>query len=880
MRQLRQLTAFFILQTIAFLAFSSISRADQPVLRQRVNLNRDWKFFLGDQTGAQQPDFNDSEWSSIGLPHSFSIPYFLSKDFYVGYGWYRRHLDISPADAGRRMFIEFEGVFQDAEVFVNGKKVGEHQGGYTGFSFDITDAIKTGDNVLAVRVNNIWNPRLAPRAGEHVFSGGIYRDVCLVITDPLHVTWYGTFVTTPSVSRDAATVSVETEIANDSTADKQCTVENAVIDSRGRQVAVMRSSLRVPAKKVVIFKQLSESIPHPELWHPSHPVMYSVHTTVLDEDKPADTYDSPLGFRWIKWTADQGFFINGQHYYFRGADVHQDHAGWGDAVTDAGVTRDVAMVKEAGFDFIRGSHYPHHPVFADACDKLGVLFWSENAFWGTGGFKNNMWSSSCYPPDPADQPAFDQSVRQQLREEIRIFRNHPSIIVWSMSNEPFFTDKQTMPRVKQFLKELVDLSHQLDPTRPAAIGGCQRGGIDKVGDVAGYNGDGARLFTNPGIPSVITEYGSVRSQRPGNYDPGWGDLTKTRNLDKSLEYPWELPWRSGQAVWCCFDHGSIAGLEGQTGIVDYFRLPKRGWYWYRNAFAKVPPPVWPENGTPARLALSADKTTIAGTDATDDVHLIVTVQDSAGKQISNSPPVQLAIISGPGEFPTGTAIQFDQSSDIPIRDGQAAIEFRSYYAGNSIIRATSPGLQPAEFTVTTTGLPEFVPGKTPAVKDRPYVRFVPHDEVTTADQALGRDKPTRASSEAPGHNGALANDGDEASCWQASVDDHAAWWQVDLERMCAVSSVKLTFPTAESQPESHPESHGESYVFTVQLSDDGEKWRNAGESSGAKFAGKVCTLKLQKHSRGQYVRVSFKALPAGTPPAISEFEVSGHLVAP
>jgi hypothetical protein len=440
-------------------------------------------------------------------------------------------------------------------------------------------------------------------------------------------------------------------------------------------------------------------------------------------------------------------------------------------------------------------------------------------------------------------------VRQSLRDEIRIFRNHPSIVVWSMCNEPFFTDKQTLPRLRVFLKELVDLTHQLDPTRPAAIGGCQRGDIDKIGDLAGYNGDGARLFINPGIPSVISEYGSTRAIRPGNYEPGWGDLAKGRNPDKSLKYPWEFRWRSGQALWCGFDHGSIGGPEGLMGIVDYFRLPKRGWYWYRNEFAHIPPPQWPAPGTPAKLLLTADKTTITGTDAIDDVHLIVTVLDASGKAISNSPPVQLAIVSGPGEFPTGTSIQFDEDSDIPIHDGQAAMEFRSYFAGKSIIRATSPGLAAGEITVTTSGTPEFAAGKTPVVKDRPYVRFVSGGELA-GDQTFGRDKPTRASSEASGHSGALANDGDETSCWEASADDHSAWWQVDLERTCAVSSMKLTFPTAQR------------YVFAVQLSDDGEKWRNAVDSADASFADRACTLKLPQHSRGQYVRISFNAVPA------------------
>ena len=163
---------------------------------------------------------------------------------------------------------------------------------------------------------------------------------------------------------------------------------------------------------------------------------------------------------------------------------------------------------------------------------------------------------------------------------IRINRNHPSIIVWSMSNEPYFSPATVMPKVRALLAKEVAESHELDPTRPAAIGGAQRGSIDLIGDVAGYNGDGARLFLHPKVANAVTEYGSAREDRPGTYDPHLRDLAGQP----------EFPWRGGQAIWSMFDHGSIAGMEGTTGIVDYFRLPKGGWYWYRNALAKIPPP--------------------------------------------------------------------------------------------------------------------------------------------------------------------------------------------------------------------------------------------------------------------------------------------------
>ena len=201
--------------------------------------------------------------------------------------------------------------------------------------------MQRGDNVVAVRVNNLWNPRLAPRAGEHVFSGGIYRNVRLVVTAPLHVAWYGTFVTTPQVSEKSATVNVKTEVVNQSGAAKKTTVKTEVLDANGKTVAQMKSTQTVAANSTNVFDQTSKPISKPKLWTPEQPNLYTVKTTVLDGRKPVDDYTSPLGFRWFKFTADQGFFLNGQHRYLKGANVHQDHAGWGDAVADSGSARDV-----------------------------------------------------------------------------------------------------------------------------------------------------------------------------------------------------------------------------------------------------------------------------------------------------------------------------------------------------------------------------------------------------------------------------------------------------------------------------------------------------------------------------------------------------------
>jgi hypothetical protein len=823
----------------------------EPSPRLQLSLNREWKFALGDFAGAEAPGFADEAWDPVGLPHSFSEPYFLSSEFYTGYGWYRKHLPVAREWKQKRVFLEFDGVFQVAEVFVNGRAVGRHQGGYTGFCFDITESLRAGDNLLAVRVNNLWNPELAPRAGEHVFSGGIYRNVRLVITEPLHVTWYGTFVTTPKVSAESGALNVKTEIRNDSAKKKGCTVQSDVVDGSGRIVATVQTSQSVGPGTSVTFDQKTPDVASPKLWSPNHPNLYSLVTKVFDGKSLVDTYRTSFGFRWFKWTADQGFFLNGEHLYFKGVNAHQDHAGWGDAVTDSGFERDIKLIKDAGFDFVRGSHYPHAPAFSAACDRLGLLFWSENSFWGTAPFRS-PWGASAYPPEPEHQTAFENSVKASLREEIRIHRNHPSIIVWSLDNEVFFTDPSTLPKVRQFLKDLVALSHQWDPTRPVAIGGAQRGDIDKLGDVTGYNGDGARLFLNPGVPNVVSEYGSTVCDRPGSYEPGWGDLQTE-----------QFAWRSGQALWCAFDHGSIAGRFGSMGMVDYFRLPKRQWYWYRNEYRHIPPPRWPASGTPAKLQLTADKTVIHGTDALDDAQVVVTVLDAGSQPISSSPEVTLTIESGPGEFPTGPAITFGPESDIAIRDGQAASEFRSYYAGTTVIHARSVGLEDARLTVVTEGSPRFIRGMAPATA-RPYKRFSAAER-SPPELTLGKDAPARASAETPDHPARLANDGKNDTFWSAPSDAAGAWWEVDLERLCVIKQAKLTFPSAGN------------YRYKIETSDDRKGWHLAIDESQTLNKDQTRSDSCAPGTGGRFVRITFTSLPPNTPARISEVRITGNV---
>ena len=853
--------------------------------RVTTNFNQSWKFQLGDYSGAQVYGYNDTLWSSVGLPHSFDAPYFGYNQFYSGYRWYRKHLTVTTNWSGKRVFIQFEAAFQDAQVYVNGQLVGEHLGGYTGFSYDITTNLVVGDNVVAVRLNNNWNPQVPPRGGDHTFIGGIYRNVWLVVTDPLHVTWFGTWVTTPTLAANSgasSTVNIQTEILNNYGTNVTCTVQTAILDANSNVVSTIASTNSIPAGTTNVFNQTTPAVSNPNLWRPATPYLYAAVTTVFNGTNQVDSFTTSFGFRWFQWTAANGFFLNGAHFYFHGADVHQDHAGWSDGEADSGAARDVGLIKQAGLNFIRGSHYPHSTAFVNACDTNGICLWSEFPFWAAGGGTGEQgWypASSSYPTVASDQTPFEANVHQGLTEEIRILRNHPSIIVWSMCNEPFFSDSSVFNQMTNLLGEEVAWTHQLDPNRPAAIGGCQRPDnstrIDKIGDVAGYNGDGASIgmFQNPGVANMVTEYGSVKAYRPGAYDPGWGN-SLALNTGVTPNVPIEYAWRSGQCSWCGFDYGTfltggcLPGGSGTMGMVDFFRIPKRAWYWYRNQYAGVPAPAWPTNGTPAALQLTTDRTNFTAVDGTQDAQLLVTVLDANGNPTSNNVPVTLTIISGPGQFPTGTNITFTpqgsgQASDIAILEGKAAIEFRTYYSGTSVIQAASPGLTGTSVTITSQGSPAWVPGVTPPAQTMLYSRFNGTITLPPAhSNQLALNHPTFVSSTGAGSS-ANVDDGDTNTIWQAVGTDTNAWWQINLENIYQIDTVQVVFPTAGN------------FHYLIQLSADDVNWTTVVDQSQNSNTNQSRTAVGNFGSDIQYLRVQFTNVPAGLTPALAEVVVGG-----
>ncbi|MBT1181776.1 glycoside hydrolase N-terminal domain-containing protein [Bifidobacterium sp. CP2] len=917
--------------------------ASQKGLRSQVNFNRGWKFIRQDVTGAQASGYDDSEWTDVALPHDFDMPYEVGGDnggqnWYVGYGWYRKAFQVTNdwlAD-GRRVEIEFEGVFQVADVYVNGEKIGTHEGGYSGFAYDLTKHLKAGTNEIAVRVNNIWQQDLTPRAGDHQFSGGIYRDVYLRLTSPVHVARYGTFVTAPALtnpefdsgaenidfaqypSDDALAANLEakrsnldvaTDVTNSTAKDQYVQVKQELVDAKGKTIATKDGQdafyskvTKVEAGKTATIDAVSGGLGDTgkmytglALWDTKNPNLYTVKTTVVagDDEKlgdaaTVDAYETSFGFRTAQWKND-GFYLNGKKTLLNGANVHQDHGGWANAVTDAGLYRDVKMIKEAGMNFIRGSHYPHDVAFAQACDELGILYWSENVFWGMGGQagKNDDpsgqasdWLRDAYPQNAADQDSFDQSVLDAMQEMILENRNSPSVISWSAGNEVFFTSDATQNRAKALVNKERNLAHQLDPTRKTGMGGAQRQGYDQlsVADIAGYNGDGGRICgggqcPNTWMPNMVAEYGSPVIDRPGavvndkaQYKAGtsvYGELDKDNDGNYTLTQN-----SAGLALWAGFDHGTVGGKDlAKMGMIDYFRLPKNLWYWYREHQGDGSKPEVSKSGTATHMDVtaSADSPKTLTNDGKTDAQIIVTMKDANGDWVSDNREVTLKVTDGPGVLAGGKTYKF--TKNVSMKDGKAAIEFRSYYSGTTTLTASAEGLPDATFQIVTKDTTGGNEGSEPK-------NFYEAGQWATAglkipepmaygDTNKALDRPTSPTSSQSGHEGALGADGDENTQWIAGDAGSGQAFVLSTEFAQYVYKIRLGF--GDKTP----------YPYTLSVQNDKGEWVKVSSYT----ADTVASRPAEENVGGLYagaVKVEFTDVPAGEHAFLNELEVYGN----
>ena len=759
-------------------------------MREYRLLNNNWKFTYGDKVGASPDEIN--RWQDIGLPHSFGIPYFMEKEFYLGYGTYSKWFELSKEDCKKRILLKFFGAFQKAVVVLNGKQIGEHRGGYTPFLVELTGNIRPGQNHLIVCVDNLWDATLAPRGGEHQFNGGIYRDMQLILTAYDYIEEDGVFVQTTQLKKEKDSWHAELKIGTqvhaseksdlsefDSMMLETCICEGKEVLARSVEPLVMGNS------------EICQSISLTGItpWSPDTPKLYIVVSRVLCNGIECDCVRTSVGIRTVRFDKDEGFFLNGEHFSILGANVHQDHAGWADAVTRAGIQRDIRMIKECGMNTIRGSHYPHHPYFAQVCDEKGILFWSEMCFWGTGGDKQEgYWTASAYPPNESDQTAFEKSCLDQLEEMICTQRNHPSIICWSMCNEVFFTDAPVKDKAKELIRKMVEHSHELDPSRPAAVGGAQRDGFDVLGDLAGYNGDGAALYHDPGFPSLVSEYGSSIETRPGKFEPRFTDGTE-------IDYP----WRSGKILWCGFHHGSIFDGMGSMGMIDYYRLPLACWYWYREHLAGKSAPKPKKEGTPFQICLSSDVNRFRA-NGQEDAWICAELLDQEGNPISNEIELTFTVEKGDGIFPTGKTITFSPEKKNML-DGLAAIEFRSWYGGENVICATADGVKSAKICIFADGEPKPKNTVLNPMLPPPYTVGEPKPK-ERYDEA--KRHPVFADSFEIGHEPYFVTAEEEGS-WMPKMSDSSKhlseqmhWVMVDLEGVRRINQLEVSF---EDEPD-------------------------------------------------------------------------------
>jgi beta-galactosidase len=585
--------------------------ATEPAPRTRLLLDAGWKFHLGNEWdigqnlakagtgyGPASMLFSDRSWRSVDLPHDWAIeqPFDPKADGAHGFravgpgfpdnstGWYRRAFELPPADAGRRLWLEFDGVFRDCTVFVNGWFVGHHESGYSGFRYDITDVANCGGkNVVAVRVD------ASQFEGWFYEGAGIYRHVWLVKTSPLAIAPDGVFVFSrfkDNVPTGPAEIHLQTRLTNTLKTPGDATVAWEIITPGGKPVAGTRQPARVDGLAALEVEQ-AVSLDAPELWSPESPKLYKLVTTVTSGGQTIDRVETEFGIRTVAFDAKQGFLLNGRPYTLKGTCNHQDHAGVGAALPDRLQYFRVAKLKEMGGNAYRTSHNPPTPELLEACDRLGLLVMDESRLLGSDALNLDRWE-------------------RQIRRD----RNHASVALWSLGNEEFST--QETPAGGRVAATMQAFVKQLDPSRPVTFNanlGNEYTGINQVIEVRGWsyhigvdNMD-AYHAAHPLQPNVGSEQGSTVSTRgiyaddkERGYVSAYDDHAQSwsNTAEEWVSFFDTRPWLSGGFVWTGFDYRgeptpySWPCINSHFGIYDTCGFPKDNFWYYQSWWTDRP----------------------------------------------------------------------------------------------------------------------------------------------------------------------------------------------------------------------------------------------------------------------------------------------------
>jgi beta-galactosidase len=606
-----------ILLACSFLLATSAAAGAESPPRERVSFNADWRFQKGDPAGAgdqlayakikrwivatgndllnapaakptrpegnlgadipySQDGFDDSSWRRLNLPHDWGIEGPFMQEYpgdtgklpWWGVGWYRKHFTVDAADAGRRICLDIDGAMAYAAVWLNGQFVGGWPYGYASFRLDLTPYIRAGaENVVAIRLDN------PPDSSRWYPGGGIYRNVWLVKTAPIHVAHWGTTITTPAVSRDAATVNVDFVLENESAQKIEAAVTTRIYelgpDGRPAGAPVATSVAATVAIDPAQGREAARSnlltVNHPRLWDLKNPVRYVAVTTVEQDGKIVDHYEVPFGIRTIRFDPDQGFFLNGEPVRINGVCDHHDLGALGAAINPRALERQIQLLQEMGCNAIRTSHNPPAPELLELCDRLGMLVMDE-AF--------DCWRHGKRPNDY--QLLFDDWYEKDLRALVRRDRNHPCVILWSIGNE---IREQRESDGWKFAVHLAGIVREEDRTR-FIISACDNvdsgyNGFQAALDVMGYNykpGEYGKFHAvHPTQPVLGSETASCVSSRGEYFFPvsenkadGRADFQMSSYdlyaprwaLKPDVEFKGldEFPFTAGEFVWTGFDY--------------------------------------------------------------------------------------------------------------------------------------------------------------------------------------------------------------------------------------------------------------------------------------------------------------------------------------
>jgi beta-galactosidase len=523
LKKQRQMKMVFFIQFCAIIAFSlsSCQTPDSTTTREKHSFNFDWKFALGDFQGAESVEYDDAEWRVLNVPHDWSIEGEYSEKnlsgiagafLPTGIGWYRKTFDMDSLLQDEKFFLEFDGVYMNSDVWINGHHLGFRPYGYISFSYDLSPYLIQGKNTIAVRVDHSKTP-----SGRWYTGSGIYRPVWLTKTKNIFVPQWGTFVTTPSLNKDYADVQLEIDVVNESGQTSKARIKSIILDAQHKQVGANDTKALLNEKASITQHFRVKS---PELWSPEHPNMYSIQTSIYINGQLKDEYITPLGIRSIEVRGSEGFYLNGESIKFKGLSNHHDAGPVGSAVPEDLLYERLKMLKEMGCNALRTTHNPFSPSFYAMCDTMGFLVMDE-AFDGWWEVKAD-YDYGLY---------FEEWWERDLKDFILRDRNHPSVVMWSLGNEVrnFTSDQQRI---------LVDFVKSLDSSRAITQGGGYSGPHI---DVAGFNGHGEfkgelEKFhkRNPDKAIIGTEITHTLQTR-GVY------RTRTWYRTKDNPAPWEHP---------------------------------------------------------------------------------------------------------------------------------------------------------------------------------------------------------------------------------------------------------------------------------------------------------------------------------------------------